>query len=424
MTPLTIENAWLPNQGLITLRLDEGLIQEIGTHVVHREGDQRLDAKGMAVVPGLVNGHTHAAMTLFRGYGDDMPLKAWLKERIWPVEARLSEEDVYWGTKLACLEMIRSGTVLFQDMYWYFQGRARAVEEMGLRAGIGSEMIDVLGVDQASQCQQLAEARLDEVQDFSDRIQYAVTPHSIYAVSRESLRWTADFTRKHGILCHIHLSETLDEVTECLKQHGKRPAFYLDDVGLLHEKSLLAHGVHLDEEELDLIAKRGATLVTNPNSNMKLAVGGVFPFGKAAERGIPIALGTDGAASNNSLDLFQELKSLALIQKHANNDPTALPADEAWRVAHGGFAPVFGPRCGLQVGDLADVLLLRRDDLAVIPNHDFISNLVYSTTGHGVDTMIVAGRIIMQNRRIAGEEEIIQQAMARTEQIFRITDKS
>ncbi len=202
-------------------------------------------------------------------------------------------------------------------------------------------------------------------------------------------------------------------MSNCLKQHGVRPAFLLDRLGLLNERALLAHGVHLDEAELDLIAERGAILVTNPVSNMKLAVGGVFPYAKAAARGIPMALGTDGAASNNSLDLFQELKIFALIQKHADVDPTALPALDAWQVATGRRAHLFGEKRGrLEIGAPADLLLLQRNAVEMTPTHRFHSNLVYSATGSVVDSMIVAGRVVMRHRKVPGEEEILEQAKA------------
>lgn len=411
---LSIQNAWLAGQGLVQIDIAEGRISALGTHLpAPPPGASLLDACGMAVVPGFVNAHSHAAMTLFRGYGDDMPLMAWLQERIWPAEARLTEEDVYWGTRLACLEMIRSGTVRFEDMYWHFHGTARAVEESGLRAGIGAVMIDVEGEAQARACQRLALQHLEEVQGYSERIRFTLTPHAIYTVSTPNLRWIGALSEKHGLPIHIHLSETAHEVTQCLKQHGVRPAVYLDQQGMLHDRVLLAHAVHLDEDELDLIAQRGATLVTNPVSNMKLAVGGVFPYRKAAARRIAMALGTDGAASNNALDMFQEMKVFALIQKHADQDPTSLPAPEAWATAMGAHAPWLGQSGRVAVGEPADLLLLRHKEAESVPVHHFVSNLVYAATGCCVDTTIVAGRIVMRNRRVADEEEIRHEAAQR-----------
>ncbi|MBF0456104.1 MAG: amidohydrolase [Magnetococcales bacterium] len=411
---LHVKNVWLHDQGTVDMHLVEGKIQAIGPNLPSLPQATVLDVHHKAAVSGLVNGHTHAAMTLFRGYGDDMHLMPWLETRIWPAEAKLTQEDVYWGTRLACLEMIRSGTVAFEDMYWHFHGMAQAVEDSGLRAGVGAVMIDVAGEKQARACQEQAVQFLEESSRYSSRVQFTLTPHAIYTVSPKSLSWSATFSEQHQLPIHIHLSETAFEVSECIRQHGVRPAVHLDQQGLLTPRTILAHGVYLDDDELDLIAERGATIVSNPVSNLKLAVGGIFPYRRAAQRGIPIALGTDGAASNNNLDMFQDAKIFALIQKHADNDPTSLTAAETWRVATGVAAPLIGQGSGLlKEGENADILFLRRDLPEMTPHHDFISNVVYSATGAVVDTVIVDGKVLMENRHIEGEEEILQEASAR-----------
>ncbi|MBF0459803.1 MAG: amidohydrolase [Magnetococcales bacterium] len=419
---LHIQNAWLPEQGLTQIQVEAGRIVAMGTDLLPPPEAERLDAEGMAVVPGFVNGHSHAAMTLLRGFGDDMPLMEWLQTRIWPAEARLTEEDVYWGTRLACLEMIRSGTLCFADMYWHFHGVARAVEHSGLRAALGAVMIDVEGEKQARECQYLAEKLCAEVKGYSDRVRFSLTPHAIYTVSAHSLRWVSAFAARHDLPVQIHLAETQHEVEQCLRTHGVRPAVYLDQQGLLHANMVLAHAVHLDDNELDLIAQRGATVVTNPVSNMKLAVGGVFPYRKAAARQIPIALGTDGAASNNTLDMFQNMKMLALIQKHAEQDPTVLPAEAAWALATGCQAPIFGQSGRVAVGEKADFLLLRHAVPEMTPHHHFVSHLVYAATGHVVDTAIVAGRVLMRNRRVEDEEEIRHEVNARMQRVCQVSD--
>ncbi|MBF0177210.1 MAG: amidohydrolase [Magnetococcales bacterium] len=410
---LFIQDARLLDDRRVHIQIDNGLITAIGEELAPpHPGTEILDARGMVVTPGLLNGHTHAAMTLFRGYGDDMHLMDWLQNRIWPAEAKMTEADVYWGTKLACLEMIRSGTVQFHDMYWHYHAVARAVDEMGLRAGVGAILLDVAEA-QGDQLQAESERLLSETRRYSSRIQYEHAPHSIYVVNESRLRWLADFSEKHATRVNIHLSETTREVAECQARHGLRPAFYLDRIGLLNPRVCLAHGVHLDETELDLIAERNATLITNPVSNMKLAVGGAFPYQEVARRGINLAIGTDGAASNNSLDLFQEVKYFALLQKHAAHDPTILPARVAWKILTGARAPVFGPSGRIAPGERADLLLLDLDQVETTPRHDTISSLVYAATGHVVDSVIVDGRILMHGRRIEGEEEIRQEALAR-----------
>ena len=196
-------------------------------------GDEVVDGSGTALAPGLVNGHTHAAMTLFRGYGDDLPLMEWLEQRIWPAEARLTADDVYWGTRLACVEMVRTGTVRFWDMYWQPGAIARAVEDAGLRAVVGAPLIDTLNPENTPQLQADALRSLDEIAGHGPRVEPSLTPHSIYTVSEPSLRWVADYAREHDLAVHIHLSETEDEVTNCVGAHGTRPAAYLDQLGLL-----------------------------------------------------------------------------------------------------------------------------------------------------------------------------------------------
>ncbi|OSM05071.1 amidohydrolase [Magnetofaba australis] len=410
---LFVQNAWHPDHGQVDLEIEGGVIRAMGRHLVASLDVQVLDARGMAIIPGLVNAHTHAAMTLFRGFGDDMPLMQWLETRIWPAEAKLTEEDVYWGTRLACLEMIRSGAINFQDMYWHYHGVARAVEDSGLRAGVGAIFIDVAGKEQAEQFKQQAETLWEETSRYSDRVRYTLTPHAIYTVSPETLRWVAEFSEKHNVPVHIHLSETQHEVDTCLQQHGCRPTQHLANQGLLTERTFLAHAVHVDDAELDMIAKAGATLVTNPVSNMKLAVGGVFPLARAAQRDIPIALGTDGAASNNALDLFQDMKTFALIQKHADVDPTAAPAKLVWEIASGARAPIFGESGRIEVGQAADFLLIHRENPEMTPEHCFTSNLAYAATGHMVDTVVVDGRILMRGRHIEGEQEVRREAALR-----------
>ena len=311
----------------VGLRAEEGVIVELGPDVHPRSEDTKLDAAGGILIPPLINGHTHAAMTLFRGYGDDLPLMRWLEEKIWPVERKLEADDVYWGTRLACLEMVRSGTVRFWDMYWHPEAAARAVHDAGLRATVAAPLIDSDGRTQAMR--EAALQSLDELSAAGERIDAGLAPHAIYTVTEDSLRWIAELASERGIPVQIHLSETEQEVPDCVAAHGERPAHYLDRVGLLTPRTVLSHGVWLDEAELELIAARGAVIVTNPVANLKLAVGRVFPYVRARAAGIQVGLGTDGPGSNNSLDLFADMKVFALLQKHEARESAAagrLPA--------------------------------------------------------------------------------------------------
>ncbi|MBV8947955.1 MAG: amidohydrolase family protein, partial [Solirubrobacterales bacterium] len=283
----------------VGLRAEQEVIVELGPSVTPRPEDVTLDAAGALLVPGLINGHTHAAMTLFRGYGDDLPLMQLLEEKIWPVERKLEPEDVYWGTRLACLEMVRSGTVRFWDMYWHPEAAARAVHDAGLRATVAAPLIDADGRSEAMRAAALRS--LDELAGLGHRIDAGLAPHAIYTVTEDSLRWIAELAAERGLPVQIHLSETEQEVADCLAARGERPAHYLDRVGLLTSRTVLSHGVWLDESELELIAARGAVLVTNPVANLKLAVGRIFPYPAARAAGIQVGLGTDGPGSNNSL---------------------------------------------------------------------------------------------------------------------------
>jgi 5-methylthioadenosine/S-adenosylhomocysteine deaminase len=401
---LTVRNAVLDGER-VALRVEQDRITALGAGVEPAAGDDVLDAAGMTLLPGLVNGHTHAAMTLMRGYGGDLPLMKWLQDKIFPVEAKLTADDVYWGTRLACVEMTRSGTVRFWDMYWQPEAVARAVQDAGIRASVALPLVDGLDPDKSDALRADADRSLDGLADAGPLATPTLGPHSIYLVSEKSLHWVAELSAERDLPVHIHLSETEGEVHDCVAAHGVRPAPYLDRIGLLTPRTLLAHGVWLDDDELALVGERGATIVTNPVSNLKLAVGGVFRYAQARKHGIPVGLGTDGASSNNSLDLFQDVKHLALVQKQAERDPAAMPATEAWAVATGARAPMLGQPGQLAVGEAADFLLVRSDAPELTPG-DLIANLVYAASGAVVDTTVVAGQVLMRGGKIEDEAEV------------------
>lgn len=410
MSALSVRNAVVDGE-TVGVRCEDGLIAAIGPGVAPEPGDEVIDAGGAPLVPAMVNGHTHAAMTLFRGYGGDLPLMRWLREKIWPIEAKLDADDVYWGTRLACAEMIRTGTARFWDMYWHPEATARAVEDAGLRATIGGPLFDADG--RTAEAQARVAAELDALAERGPMIGAALAPHSIYTVSEELLRWAGEQTDERGLAFHIHLSETEKEVEDCLAEHGVRPAAYLDRLGLLGERTVLAHGVWLDQAELELIAARGATIVANPVANMKLAVGGVLPYPAARRAGVAVGLGTDGAGSNDSLDILSDLKVFALTQRHASGNPTVIPAAEALQVATGARAPLLaGGAEPLTPGAPADFLLLRGDspELGV---GDLASDLVYAATGSVVNTTVVAGHVLMRGGEVEDMAEIVARAAER-----------
>jgi len=420
--PLTVIGAVLDGE-TVALRCVGGKIAALGPEVGPEPGDETIDAAGAPLVPPLVNAHTHAAMTLFRGHGGDLPLMRWLREKIWPVEAKLEAEDVYWGARLACAEMIRTGTTCFWDMYFHPAATARAVRDAGLRAHIGGPLFDADGSTEA-----MKEATLENLSlqaELGPETSATLAPHSIYTVSEGLLRWTAELAAEREIPIHIHLSETEDEVSGCVERHGVRPAAYLDRLGMLSERTVLAHGVWLDRAELELIAARDCTVVANPAANMKLAVGGLLPYREARRAGVRVGLGSDGPGSNDSLDLFSDLKLFALSQRHATGDATVIPAREAWQIATGARSPLLTPELhqirglpgrefdAVRVGGVADFLLLRAG-AAELSLGELYSDLVYAASGSIVDTTVAGGHVLMRDGKVPGMGEIVAHAVERS----------
>ncbi len=375
--------------------------------------DRVLDARGLHAFPSFRNAHTHVAMVLFRGYGDDMPLMDWLRTRIWPAEARLTAEDVYHGARLGIVEMIRSGTTFFNEMYWHRDAIERAVQELGVRAVLGGILLD-LGDPEALEAQQEELEHLARNAPRTGRVKVALAPHSIYMVPPHVLERVGELARKHDLLVHIHLSETEDEVRTCLEANGCRPAIHLQRTGLLGPHLVAAHGQFLDDSELELFGEAGATIVTNPTANLKLATGGIFPYAAARRAGVRVCLGTDGAASNNNLDLVEEMKMAALVQKHREADATVLPAEEALALATSNPAGLFESASGtLAPGEPADLVLADFSSPGTQPVHDPISTLVYAASGRCVRTTICGGRVLMHEGRIevCDESEVVAEAV-------------
>jgi len=390
-------------------------ITDIGPGIRKRhrgEAEFILDGDGALALPGLANTHTHAAMSLLRGYADDMILQDWLGQKIWPLEAHLTGEDVYWGTKLACLEMIRTGTTAFNDMYFFMEDAARAVDEAGIRALLCYGFID-LGIAEKREHEcRATEALVAHIKAMNNpRIRAATGPHSPYTASPEGLKWCAEFARDQQIGIHIHLSETEKEVNDCVSQYGKRPAALLDECGVLTPRTIAAHGCWLDDAECALLAKRGVSVSHNPASNMKLATHRALPYPQLVRAGANVCLGTDGCASNNNLDMFEEVKIAALLQKFFWNDPTVLPAPAALLMATKNGAKALGFGTGvLAAGAPADIILVSTHASCNTPLHNAASNLVYSCSGAAVETTICNGRILMLEREIPGESEVLTHA--------------
>lgn len=409
---ILIKNVWL-DKALTDIYIDGKVIRQIGP-ALQVEAAQTIDGTGKAIIPGFVNAHTHAAMTLFRGFGDDMPLMPWLEQKIWPNEAKLTRDDVYWGAKLACLEMIKTGTTTFVDMYHKFRATADAVEEMGVRALLSGVCFDHFNPELAEKSKRQNEKLISEMDGYSKRIRYAVGPHAIYTVSGELLQWINDFSLEHAVPIHLHLAETEGEVQDCIRNFGTTPVRYLYKLGLLSPRLIIAHGIYVDDDEIRMLAEHDVKVVHNPASNMKLASGMQFKYCEMKQAGITVALGTDGCSSSNNLDMIEAMKLASLLGKAWRKDPEAIPAPDIFRTATEGGAAAVGLNAGrIAEGCLADLCLVDLHIPAFTPNHNFISNLVYAANGSCIDTVICDGKVLMQDRKVPGEDEIL----ARTAEI-------
>lgn len=422
--PLLITNVTVEGK-TVDIFIDEtGIIAGMGDTARTKfkgEAEFIIDGDGSVALPGLVNTHTHAAMTLLRGYADDMMLQEWLSQKIWPLEAHLTPADVFWGTRLACLEMIRSGTTAFNDMYFYMADAARAVDESGIRAVLSYGFIDLFNAEKRENECRATENLTAHIRSLNNpRIKPAVGPHAIYTVSPEGLKWCAEFARDQKIGIHIHLSETEGEVKDCLTRYGMRPAALLDECALLTPGTIAAHCCWLDAAECSLIRTRGASVSHNPASNMKLATGRAMPYPVLSESGVNVCLGTDGCASNNNLDMFEEVKTAALLQKFFWNNPTVLPAHDALLLAteNGGKALGFGTG-KLNIGSPADIILVSTHSVCNTPLHNIASNLVYSCNGGAVDTTICDGKVLMLERTIPTEAAIRENASFAAQELVR-----
>jgi len=364
---------------------------------------KRLDVSGCAIMPGLVNAHTHAAMTLFRGLADDLPLMDWLQHYIFPAEQNLTADMVYWGTQLACAEMILSGTTTFCDMYLFEHKVAEAAKNAGMRAVVGEVLYDFPSPHYGpiENGLKFTEALIEQWQG-DPLVRIAVEPHAPYTCSPQLLRQCHDLAERHQVPVITHLSENQTEVEEILKRYGCRPVMHLEKIGLLGPNLIADHCVALDERDMELLAQRNVQVVHNPESNMKLA-SGIAPVTRLLQMGVNVALGTDGCASNNDLDLFGEMDSCAKLHKVATLDSTALPARTVLQmtVRNGARALGLAGKIGeITVGKWADLIVIGLRKPHLTPLYEPVSQLVYAARGADVRHSIIHGRLVMENRRL------------------------
>lgn len=398
-----------------SLLIENDRIAEINPKIDPKNAEEVIDAEGKVLIPGLVNTHTHLSMSLMRGLADDLPLDTWLNDHIWPVEANLQGEHCYAGALLACAEMIKSGTTCFNDMYFFMDSVAKAADKARIRGMLSHGMIDFEDEDKRKAEFKETERIIEKCHNTADgRIKVAYGPHSPYTCSEELLREVRRQADKKGLRIHIHVSETKKEVEDVSKASGKRPFEYLDEVGLLGPDVLAAHAVWLSKNEMDLIKERGVKLSHNPSSNMKLA-SGISPVSQLLKKGVCVSLGTDGAASNNSLDLFEEMKTASLLQKVQTLDPTVLNAGEVFKMAtiQGASALGLENEIGtIEVGKKADLALVNMKKPSLTPFRNPVSHLVYSARGADVDTVICNGKLLMKDRELQTIDEAWVMAMA------------
>ena len=399
-----------------SLLIKDDLIAEISDEINDSDVDKIIDAEGKILLPGLINTHTHLSMTLFRGLADDLSLDSWLNDHIWPMEANLNGDYCYIGALLGAVELIKSGTTTFSDMYFYMEDVARAVDDAGIRAVLSYGMIDFGDAERREAEIKENMALFEACNGMADgRIKVFFGPHSPYTASEELLIKVRELADEHNIGIHIHVSETQKEINDSLDEKGLRPFEYLEKIGFLGPDVVAAHCVWLSDEEIEIIKKHDVKVSHNPCSNMKLA-SGIAPVSKLIENDICVSIGTDGASSNNNLDLIEELKTASLLQKVSTLDPKVLTSDEAIEMATIKGAETLGlsDEIGsIEVGKKADIILIDTNSANMVPDSSSLSsNVIYSANGSNVDTTICNGKILMENKKltILDEDEIYARA--------------
>ena len=374
-------------------------------------GVEVVDCTGKVAVPGFINMHTHAGMALMRGMQEDCLLSDWI-DNIWEIEARIDAEFVYWSTKVAALEMIRTGTTTFNDQYWFSPAARKAAVEMGVRPVISYVILDRNDPGEAErqriQCQRMYEKSLE----WNDGSIFEIAFHAVYSVSEPMILWATEFARKHGLLLHIHLSETRDEVENCKATHGGlSPVEYLDRLGVLDNRVIAAHTLWLSDKDVRILGSRGVNCVHNINSNLKIASGYKFLHDELRDAGANVCIGTDGCASSNNLDMLEAMKTTALLQKAWREDPGAMPLEELLAAGTRNGAKALGIPAGeIREGCIADILIVDTDSSFFLSPGSFLANFIYSAHSDCIDSVIAGGRFVMRSRKIAGEKDLLKEA--------------
>ena len=392
-------------------------ILEIGKELEQKyDAKQIINATDKIVMPGFVNTHSHVAMSYFKGLADDLPLQEWLSKHIWPVEGKfLSEEFVEDAALHGCAEMIKNGITTFSDMYFFGDQTAKSATEIGIRAVLGEGILDYPVANYKNADEIFTYIRkMHNKYKKHELIDFAVAPHAIYTCGKENLLKAKELAKELDILLHIHLSETKQEVEDCIKNTGMRPVEYLDSIGFFEGDVVAAHAVWLDENEQNILAKNNSSIAINTSSNLKLA-SGITSFNCYIKHGVNLSIGTDGVAANNNLSFLQEISLIAKLQKALNNDPTILPAKEMIQIATIGGAKALkkSDQIGsVEIGKKADIILIDTNNLEAQPMYDPYSHLVYSLSSEQIKDVIINGKIVMRNRQLINidEKELIEKA--------------
>jgi 5-methylthioadenosine/S-adenosylhomocysteine deaminase len=393
-----------------------GEVSKIGSNISETNVDKVITGENKIIMPSLINTHTHVSMSLLRGLADDLELDTWLNDHIWPMEAKLDGELVYLGGLLSIVEMIKSGCTCFNDMYFFIEDLTKAVDESGTRGCLSYGMLDFGDEEKRNNELKESENIIKYIKNLkNERIKGYLGPHSPITASQDLLEESRKIANKRDVGIHIHISETKKELDDVIESKGKRPFEYLDDIGFLDEDVVAAHSVWLSDREIDIVKEKDVKVSHNPVSNMKLS-SGIAPISKMLEKNVCVSLGTDGSASNNNLDLFEEMKFASLLQKVSTLNPKILNAEETIKLATINGAKALGLEDeigSIEEGKKADIILIDTTSPNMTPNtNSLISHIVYAANGSNVDTTICNGEILMENKILTklNEREIIEKA--------------
>lgn len=415
MNDILLKNALLEDKR-VNIYVNDGMIASItpsvpGEPLTVDAATEVVDCSTKAVLPSFINMHTHAAMSMMRGVGEDISFHEWLA-RIWRIESGLTPEYVYYATKLACLEMIKTGTATFNDQYWFMPQARLAAVEMGIRPVLSYVLCDRMDPEQSRIQIRECIRHYEDSLLWPEKTQFAISVHAVYSVCEDTIVWAARFASEHGLKLHIHLSETQKEVNDCKAAHnGMSPVEYLESLGFLSQDVIAAHALWLSEKDVEILGRHRVNCVHNINSNLKLTSGYRFKYNELRDAGANVCIGTDGCGSSNNLDMLEAMKTAAIVQKAWRGDPTAMPLDELFAAGTSNGAKALGINTGVvKVGNKADLMLVDIDNWHFVSNAPTLANFVYSAHSDCIDSLMCDGRWIMRNRIVKGEREILADA--------------